>query len=168
MTPDALLYVMTGAVIVSAVALVLQAALLLGVYKQSKAIRAQVMIIAGHTESFLQSALLTLEQSRKQISAVAAKSSQVLDLAHKQLVRVDEVLGEATGRARIQMERVDLVLGDTVARMHEALGLLNNGVIRPIREVTAVAAGVEAGLRYLFRSQRRTVERATSDEEMFI
>jgi len=168
MTPDALLYVMTGAVIVSAAALIFQAALLLGVYKQSKAIRSQVTIIAGHTESFLQSALLSLEQSRKQISAVAAKSSQVLDLAHKQLVRVDEVLGEATGRARIQMERVDLVLDDTVARMHEALALLTNGVIRPIREVTAVAAGVEAGLRYLFRSQRRTVERATSDEEMFI
>jgi len=159
---------MTGAVIVSAAALIFQAALLLGVYKQSKAIRSQVTIIAGHTESFLQSALLSLEQSRKQISAVAAKSSQVLDLAHKQLVRVDEVLGEATGRARIQMERVDLVLDDTVARMHEALALLTNGVIRPIREVTAVAAGVEAGLRYLFRSQRRTVERATSDEEMFI
>jgi len=168
MTPDALLYVMSGAVIVAAAALILQAALLLAMYKASKEIREQVTMIARHTESFVQSAQRTMEASRKQILEVSAKSSEVLDLAHKQLVRVDEVLGEATGRARIQMERVDLVLGDTVARMHEALALLNNGVIRPIREVTAVAAGVEAGLRYLFRSQRRTVERATSDEEMFI
>jgi hypothetical protein len=161
-------YVMTGAVIVSAAALIFQAALLLGMYKASKDIRTQVTTIAGHTDSFVQSAQLSLEQSRKQISAVATKSSEVLDLAHRQLVRVDGVLGEATGRARIQMERVDLVLDDAVGRMSEALTLLNNGVIRPVREVTAVAAGIEAGLRYLFRSQRRTVERATSDEEMFI
>jgi hypothetical protein len=145
-----------------------QAALLFGMYKASKDIRAQVTILTGHTESFVQSAQLSLEQSRKQISEVATKSSEVLDLARRQLVRVDDVLGEATGRARIQMERVELVLDDTVARMREALTLLNNGVIRPIREVTAVTAGIEAGLRYLFRSQRRTVERATSDEEMFI
>jgi len=168
MTPDALLYVMTGAVIVSAAALVFQAALLLGMYKASKEIRQQVTIIAGHTESFVVSAQHSLEQSRKQISDVAAKSGEVLDLARTQLIRVDAVLGEATGRARIQMERVELVLDDAVARMNEALTLLNNGVIRPVREVTAVAAGIEAGLRYLFRSRRRTVERATSDEEMFI
>ncbi len=168
MTPDALLYVMTGAVIVAAAALIFQAALLLGMYKSWKDIREQVTIIAGHTESFVQSAQLSLEQSRKQISEVAAKSSQVLDLAHRQLVRVDEVMGEATYRARTQMERVELVLDDAVSRMNEAITLLNKGVIRPVREVTAVAAGIEAGLRYLFRSQRRTVERATSDEEMFI
>ena len=168
MTPDALLYVMAGAVIVTAAAVIFQAALLLGMYKSWKEIREQVTIIARHTESFVQSAQRSLEQSRKQISAVADKSSEVLDLARKQLVRVDEVLDEATSRARIQMERVELVLDDAVARMNEALTLLNKGVIRPVREVTAVAAGIQAGLRYMFRSQRPTVERATSDEEMFI
>ena len=168
MTPDALLYVMTGAVIVAAAALILQAALLLGMYKSSKNIREQFTVIAGNTESFVKSAQLTLEQSRKQISDVAAKSSQVLDLAHRQLVRIDEVMGEATYRAKIQMERVELVLDEAVTRMNEALVLLNKGVIRPVREVTALAAGIEAGLRCLFRSRQRTVERATSDEEMFI
>jgi len=168
MTPDALLYVMTGAVIVSGAALVFQAALRLGMYKASKEIRQQVTTIAGQTESLVKSAQLSLEQSRKQISDVAAKSSQVLDLAHRQLVRIDEVMGEATYRTKIQMERVELVLDEAVTRMNEALTLLNKGVIRPVREVTALAAGIEAGLRCLFRSRQRTVERATSDEEMFI
>lgn len=168
MTPDALLYVMTGAVIVSAAALIFQAALLLGMYKASKEIRQQVTIIAGHSESLLASAQRTLEQSRKQISDVATKSGEVLDLARKQLIRVDELMGEATSRARSQMEHVDLVLDDAISRMNQALTLINNGVIRPVREVTALAAGIQAGLRFLFRSQRLTVERATSDEEMFI
>ena len=168
MTSDALLYVMSGAVIVSAAALVLQAALLLGMYKSSKEIREQVGAIARQTESFVSSAQRNLEASRKQISDVATKSGEVLDLARKQLIRVDDLLDEATSRARVQMERVELVLDDAVGRMNEALRLLNQGIIRPVREVTAVAAGIQAGLRYLFRSQRLTVERATSDEEMFI
>ncbi|HSW50106.1 MAG TPA: hypothetical protein VLH09_08025 [Bryobacteraceae bacterium] len=168
MTPDALLYVMTGAVVVAAAALILQAALLLAMYKASKGIQEHVALIAGRTESLVQTAQRTMEHSRKQIADVAAKSSEVLDLAHKQLLRVDDALGDVTGRARIQVERVELVIDDAVARVNEAITLLNKGVIRPVRELTAVVTGVRAGVQYLFHRNRLTVERATSDEEMFI
>lgn len=168
MTPDALLYVMTGAVIVAAAALVLQAALMLALYKASKGIQEQVSIIAVRTESLVKSAQLTMEQSRKQIADVASKSGEVLDLAHKQLLKVEEVLGDVSGRARTQAERVELVLDDAVARTNEAITLLNKGVIRPVRELTAVVAGVRAGMQYFLRRNRLSVERATSDEEMFI
>ena len=168
MTPDALLYVMAAAILISASALVLQAFLLLGTYKAAKAMRDQVIVISGHAESFLQSAQRNLEQSRKQVSDVAAKAGDVLDMAQKQLVRVDAVLGEATARARIQMERVDLILDDAIDKLDETAALLNKGLLRPVREINAVAAGIQAALGYLFRGQRLTVERATHDEEMFI
>lgn len=168
MSSDALLYVMAGAVVVSALALILQAVLLLAMYKSTQAMREQVSRIAGHTESFVHSALRSIEQSRKQVSDVAVKTGEVLDLAHKQLVRIDDVLGEATARARIQMDRVEMVMDDTLSRLHETTALLNKGILRPVREINAVAAGIQAALSYLFRSQRLTVERATHDEEMFI
>ncbi len=168
MTPDALLYVMAGAVVVSATALLFQAALLLALYRAAKEIRDQVTGIAAHAESFVHTAERTLEQSRKQVTEVAAKTNEVLTLAHKQLVRVDDVLGEATYRARVQMERVELILDDYSNRLKDALVLVDNGVIRPLRETVAVAVGVRTALRHLFGGRRLTPERATSDEEMFI
>jgi exonuclease VII small subunit len=159
---------MAGAILVSAGAMVWQACLLLGIYKSSKAIRDQVAITSGQVESLVHSAQRNLEQTRKQISDVATKAGEVLDMTRKQLVRVDAVLGEATARAQIQMERVDLILDDAIGKLHQTVTLLNKGILRPVREINAVAAGVQAALGVLFRGQRLTVERATHDEEMFI
>ena len=168
MSPDALLYLIAGAIVVSALALILQVILMAAVYKASRAMQSQVTTLTGHLETFTESAQRTFEQSRKQISEVATKTSEVLDLTHKQLVRIDDVLGEATTRARIQMDRVELILDDTLSRLHETTALLHKGVLRPVREINAVAAGIQAALGYLLRSQRTSVEQATHDEEMFI
>jgi hypothetical protein len=162
------MYVVTGAVVVAAVAMIMQAVLLLGLYKTSKATRDQAALIAGYVESFVETAQRTLEQSRRQISDVATKTGEVLDLTHKQLVRIDGVLGEAASRARSQMDRVELILDDTLSRVQETTALLHRGILRPIREINGVAAGIQAALACLFRGQRLTVERATHDEEMFI
>jgi hypothetical protein len=168
MSPDAFLYILAGAVVVSALALVLHALLLVGMYKSSMATRNQVTIIASHVESFVETAQRTFEQSRKQIADVAEKTNAVLDLTHKQLVRIDDVLGDATSRAKVQMDRVELILDDTLSRLHETTALLHKGILRPVREINGVAAGVQAALGYLFGGRRLTVERATHDEEMFI
>ncbi len=168
MSADALLYVMTGAVVVSATALVFQAVLLLGVYRSAKEIRGQMKTIAGQTETFVRTAGQTLETSRQQISEVAGRTTEVLALAQKQLLRIDDVLGESSVRAKYKMQRVESILDDAIGRLNETVALLNKGVLRPVREVNAVAAGVQTALRYLFGGRQLTVERATSDEEMFI
>ena len=167
MNGEALLYVMASAVVVSAVALILQALLLLGVYKASKATHQQVTVITARAVSFLETTGKSIEQSRKQLTEVAVKTSEVLDLTRTQLVRIDDFLGDATSRARIQMDRIELALDDTVSGLHQTAALLNKGILRPVREINAVAAGVQAALASLFRGQRLSVERATHDEEMF-
>jgi hypothetical protein len=168
MNGEALIYVMASAVVLGAVALILQALLLLGVYKASKATHEQVMGLSDRAVSFFETTGQSIELSRKQLAEVAVKTSEVLDLTQTQLVRIDDFLGEATLRARIQMDRVELVLDDTVAGLYAAATLLNKGILRPVREINAVAAGVQAALASLFRGQRLSVERATHDEEMFI
>jgi phage-related minor tail protein len=168
MSTDPLIYVMAAAAVVGAIALVMQALMLLGVYKSSKATHEQVTLISVRVESFFDSTGRAVEQSRKQLAEVTAKAGEVLDLTHKQLVRIDDFLGEVTSRAQVQMDRVELILDDTMSRLHETAVLLNKGVLRPIREVNAVAAGIQAALSALFRGQRLSVEQATHDEEMFI
>jgi hypothetical protein len=168
MSQEALLYVMTGAVVVSALALIFQALMMLGLYKSSVAIGKKAEAVASQVESFVESTQRTLEQSRKQIADVAAKTSDVLDLTQKQLVRIDDVLGEATFRARVQMDRVEMVLDDSLSMLQNTTAGLHRAVLRPVREITGMAAGLQAALSFLFRGVRTTVEQATHDEEMFI
>ena len=165
MRQDDLLYVMAAAVTVSAIALIWQALLLFGVYKFSKIAREKVTTIAGQVESFVLSAQRSLEHRSKQVSDVANRAGEVLDLVYKQLVRIDDVMEEATAEASSQMDRVELALDDTIGELHTTVALLNKRLLRPVREVNGIAAGIKAALGYLLRSQRVTVERTTHEEE---
>jgi hypothetical protein len=168
MNGEALFYLMASAVVLGAVALILQTLLLFGVYKASKATHQQVTVITTRAVSFFETTGRSIEQSAKQIAEVSVKTGEVLDLTQKQLVRIDDFLGEATLRARIQMDRVEMVVDDAVSGLYATAALLNKGILRPVREINAVAAGVQAALASLFRGQRSSVERATHDDEMFI
>jgi hypothetical protein len=86
----------------------------------------------------------------------------------QQLAKVDELLTDATTRAKVQMERAEMVLDDTMTRVQETVSYVQSGVVRPVREVYGVFAGIRTALAYLGRAGRATVDHATSDEEMFI
>jgi hypothetical protein len=88
--------------------------------------------------------------------------------AKRQMVVVEDVVGDAVGRAKVQMDRAELVLDDTLSRAHETVATLHNGVMRPLREINGLAAGLRAAFAALAQGSRPTPDRATSDEEMFI
>ena len=158
----------TAAVVVSAVAIVLQAFLLFAIYRQTRAIGEQVSLLAPKLESALESAQRAIEQNRREIAEVTATANDVLDTAKTQLVRVNDVMEDATTRARVQLERVELVLDDTINRVHQTVAALHNGLLRPLKEVAGVAAGVRAGIAHLLTGGRPSVAQATQDDEMFI
>jgi hypothetical protein len=158
----------TAAVVVSAVAIVLQAFLLYAIYRQTRVIGEQVSILTPKVELALESAQRAIEQNRRQIAEVTAKASDVLDTAKTQLVRVNEIMEDATMRARVQLDRVELVLDDTISRVHQTVAALHNGILRPLKEVAGVAAGVRAAFAHLLGGGRPSVAQATQDDEMFI
>jgi predicted PurR-regulated permease PerM len=157
-----------AAVIVSAVAIVLQALLLFAIYRQTRIIGEQVSTLAPKLESTLESTQRTLEQSRRQIAEVTTKASQVLDTAQAQLMRVDQVLEDATTRARAQLDHIEMVLDDTISRVHQTVTALHNAVLLPLKEVSGVAVGIRAAVAYLLKGGRPNVAQATQDDEMFI
>ena len=91
-----------------------------------------------------------------------------MDSTKRQLAIVEDVVGDAAGRAKVQMERVELVLDDTLSRAHETVAVVHDGIMRPLREVNGIAVGIRAAVAAMARGNRPTVDRATSDEEMFI
>ena len=61
-----------------------------------------------------------------------------------------------------------MVLDDAMSRVQQTVGLVHGGIMKPIREINGVAAGVRAAIQYFTRGGRPNPDRATADEEMFI
>jgi len=175
MNETTLLYVMTAFVIISAIALCIQAGMLAGIYKTIQRMQETINPLVPKVESLVEKTSATVEQSSRQITEITTRanvilesSKDILDSTKRQLAIVEDVVGDVAVRARVQMDRAELVLDDTLSRAHETIAVFHDGVMRPLREVNGLAAGIRAALGALARGNRPTPDRATSDEEMFI
>ena len=172
---DSLVYLTTATLIVATVALIAQALFIFGFYKSAKAVQQRLSVLAPRAESFLDSAEKTLADGRKQIAEVSAnansvmaKANEILEISRTQVVRVDDLMADASGRARVQMDRVELMLDDTLSRVQETVRTVQGSILKPIREINAVAAGFRTAFQTFAKGGRPSVAQATSDEEMFI
>lgn len=175
MNQELLLYIMTGFVTISAIALCIQAALLFGIYKTSKAMQEQTASIMPQAKSILAKAESTLDQSRRTVEELSGKfveitdkANQMMDIGKAQLVKLDLVITDASDRALVQLERAEMVVDDTVTRVHESVAAVHSGIMKPIREVQGVATGVRTAVSVFMRGGRPSVAQATQDDEMFI
>lgn len=167
-TQELLLFVMTLFVCVSAVALLIQMGLLFAMFKVAKNMQEQTNSVLPQVKSILSKADDTLEQSRKHIVEITAKANDMMDIGKAQLVKLDAVVTDASTRAKAQFERAEMVVDDTLGRVHETVTTVHHGVLKPIREIQGVAAGVKTAVGVFMRGGRPSVAQATQDDEMFI
>ena len=168
MNQELLLVILTFFVAISGLALLIQAGLLYGIYRTTKAIQAEALSILPQAKSILAKAESTLDDSRKHIVEITAKANEMMDLGKSQLVKLDEVITDASSRAKVQLERAELVVDDTMSRVHHSVTSVHNGIIKPIREIQGITSGVRTALQHFLRGQRPSVAQATQDDEMFI
>jgi hypothetical protein len=168
MNSNLLLYVMTGAVVVSTIAILMQFLLMYQLVRAVKGMDTKLQELVGRVDPLLDKAMVTLDESRKQIADVAAQASEVLEMGRKQLTTIDFVLSDVSARSKQQLDRAELVLDDAMARFQETVALLHGGFVKPIREINGLVAGFRAGLSQFLRGGRPTVAQATQDDEMFI
>ncbi|HSM77328.1 MAG TPA: hypothetical protein VLT57_06880 [Bryobacteraceae bacterium] len=155
-------------VALAAIAMIVQAGMLVGIYRSSRAMQEKVVELLPRVESLVSSTHKGVEQSRKQIMEITTTANAILESARNQLVKVEEVVNDATSRAKVQMDRVEMVIDDTVSRAHQTVTAVHGTILWPIRELRGVAAGVKGAVEFLARGNRANVAQATSDEEMFI
>lgn len=156
---------------IAAVAIVLQAAILFGVFRAVQSMQKAVEHAIPRVESLVEKAnavIPKVEALVESSKAAVDESRKVVESARQQLAKVDGFVTEAASRARIQMDRVEMVLDDTMDKAQQTVNVVSNGIVRPVREIQGVVAGIQAAFSYLLRSARPSVDQATSDEEMFI
>jgi uncharacterized membrane-anchored protein YhcB (DUF1043 family) len=168
MDQQTLLTLLTIFVIVAAVALIIQAGMLIGLFIVARSLQKKVTALLPEVQNVIGVSKRILDGVEKHVQKIGATSNAILDVTKQQLVKVDELLTDATTRAKVQMERAEMVLDDAMTRTQQTVSLVQRGVVRPVREVYGVVAGIRTAVSHLGRSGRPTVDHATSDEEMFI
>lgn len=168
MDEHTLLILLTIFVALAALALLIQAGTLLGLFLVARKLQEKVTPLIPQIAGVVGVTKRTVEGVEKHIEKIGSSSEAILDVTKQQLAKVDDLLSDATTRAKVQMERAEMVLDDTMARVQHTVSFVQSGVLRPVREVHGIMAGIRTALAHLGRGGRPTVDHATSDEEMFI
>jgi len=161
-------------VIVASLAIVMQAAILGGMFFAMKKMTEHLMKITGEVNTKLLPVLeqtnFLLEDSRTRISSVVADTAEIVHIARNQANRFDRVMAEGLEALRGQVIRADQVITGVLESVEEAHTQVRKSVTGPVSQVAAVLRGLKAGLD-MFMSGKANGERSrtqSSEEELFI
>lgn len=149
----------------TAVAVFIQAGILLSIYILSRRVAGQI----ESSLSQLRELMPPLKTVTENLKIVSEDVVEIGGAAREQFRRVEEMIGE-TGRAlQTHLEKVDQMSRDVSGRVNETVDIVQDSIIRPVREVGALARGLTRGFEILMnRKGRNTVDKAHQDEELFI
>lgn len=161
-------------VIVAALALVLQAAMMAGMFfavrRLARQIEGTTQEIRARVAPILGRIQLMVEEVHPQITSVVADAAHITHLARTQVQHADRVVGEALDRLRMQLAHTDQILTGALEAVDEAGSQIRRTVLGPVQSVTAIVRGIQTGLEF-FRGNRRRQEAPapeTPDESLFI
>lgn len=168
MNTDTTLVIMTVFVAITAISFAAQAIAMMRLTRTTREMKERVDAFLPKAEKLIETAEATLAESRAQINEITTRANDILALTQTQLTRVDELMADATVRAKVQLDRAETVLENTMSRVNDTVNSVHGTILRPIREITGVAAGVKAAVGHLLKGAPANVAQVTTDEEMFI
>lgn len=168
MQSEAALILLACAVAVSSVSLLINAIASVRICRSVRKLQEEVSPLIPMAQSTLVQAQTTLVQAASQLQGASEQASRLMEAIQTQVDGIDQARKEVAAQLRIQGERLELVLEDILSRTQEVVGVVHGTVLRPVREVSGMVAGVKAALQALLMSRRPTVDRATNDDDMFI
>ena len=109
-----------------------------------------------------------MQETRPKIADISEETLAIVHSGREQVERMGDLLHDAGDRARSRLEQVDHAVESTVNQIENVSGAVKSAVLRPVREVNGLAAGISAAVSTLVRGHKSSVDSATQDEEMFI
>jgi len=168
-------WAITGGVAVATLCFLMMAVLSLLLYRLVTKVQLRVDDMAGRLEPIIDTVRKLADENAPKLSLltsnvveISADAKDISGTARDQAHRFAEVGRDIADRAKAQIARVDAVVDDTVEQVHLAGDNVRTAVMKPVREASAVLAGVKAAVTTLRDGRRPTVDHITMDEEMFI
>jgi ABC-type transporter Mla subunit MlaD len=161
-------------IIIAAIAIVIQMAILLAMFVQLKASLEQFTRLANDLHARIDPILLRvtriLDDSEDRIASIMGDAAEITRIARGQAQKVDRVFTDAVERLRTQVIRADHILSGTLEVVEDAGTKVRKSFLGPIQQASALLKGLKVGLDFIRGQQRRRPEpdSAPQDEELFI
>jgi len=165
--------ILTIFVAVTAVAVVIQMAILLALYLSVKKTSERVNGLADRLEKqampMIESARTLVVDSRPKIEDMIQSLSSSTQIVKSQIERLDVTITDVVDRTRLQVIRADELVTRTMDRVEETTDMVHHTVMSPVRQLSAVMTGVMAGIgNYVGGRKVERTRRAVPNDEMFI
>jgi hypothetical protein len=169
MPDDVFRWVIAGAVILASLAFVVQAIVVVLLYRVARNTQTKVMPLVARAEPILATTRQILEENKPRISEVSVEAVEIVKTARLQVDRIGELLSDSAERAKARLAQIDRTVDETVEQVEQVGGVVKTAVLKPVKEVNGLMAGVKAAISTLAAGNRRpSVDHVTQDEEMFI
>ena len=176
MSEETFRWVVTGGVGIATLCILIMAVVALLLYRVIANVQVKINDLTERAEPIIDTVKRIANESAPKISAIganvvdiSAKAKDIAGVAQDQAHRWAEVGRDMADRTKAQVARVDAVVDETVEQVHHAGENVKTAAMRPVREATAVFAGVKAAVNTLKDGKRRpTIDHIVLDEEMFI
>jgi hypothetical protein len=164
---------LTIALILVALAVLMQAGAMIGLYLAMRKIPAQIEAVRAEVKQGLvplaQSVTEIVSNAREPLRTITLNLADISKMLRERTADVDGLVAELVDKSRAQVIRLDQMVFDLVKKVETTSDAVQSGVLAPMQEVSAVIAGMRAGLEFLFRRRRTTsVSEAAQDEQLFI
>ena len=161
-------------IVVTALAVVIQAGVLVSLYISVKKTSSRVESIAGDLQQraapALDAATAILNNSRGNLQTLTENLAATSTSLRNQVERVETTMGDLIDRTRLQVIRADEMVSRTLDRVEETSEFVQHTVISPVKQLAGLVSGLTVGLDAFFR-RRKGPQRSqpqTEDEELFI
>jgi hypothetical protein len=164
-----------AALVVVAIALVVQVTILTALFLQTRKTMQQVersvTDLNNKVSPILTRVQILLDDTQPKISTMVSDAAHIVYLARGQAQKVDRVFTDATDRLRGQLVRADRILTGTLEAVEEAGSQFKHSLWRPVQKASALIQGIKVGID-LLRSRRgspkKSDEPLEQEEELFI
>jgi|SRR5438445_2026496 len=159
-------------IVVTALAVVVQAGILAGMYFAMRKTSAKVESLAEEVKTKV---LPTAELAHAMMTELRPKIENVVDnvsvsttILRTQMERVDATLTDIIDRTRLQVIRADEFVNSTMDKLEETREAVQRTVVSPVRHISGLMHGVTTGLEAFFSRRRERNSATVPQDEMFI
>lgn len=160
-------------VAITALAVVLQMAILAAMYLQFRQMNERMTRIATDLQARMNPILsrlqILVEDTQPRITNLVVDATEIVHLARGQAQKMDRVFTEMMDRLRSQLIHADQILAGALEAIDEAGSQVRKTIWGPMHQASAFLKGVKVGLDVL-RAQRRPPEHRgeQQDDGLFI
>lgn len=153
---------------ITALAFVLQAIALLGIFvqvrKASKRADELASEFRSRVEPILSRLQVSLEDLTPRITNIASDAAEMSRLARSQAQKLDRIITETLEILRGQLIHLDRILTGAVEKVEEAGSYLRETVWGPVEKASAIIKGIQTGIAVLRSTRRRKSSRVPAED----